>query len=262
MLTSCKDQRNSMGPKIALKVVKKIVVGIICGVSSIAISTLTNAILVAVILVRFVVMTLLRSLASTVSFVGETSINTLSFIRETIFSILTFIVQTTTSSVLFVLSQLVSVWRLVVTILTATLGETCYLATNGIGRFFDFFSDYFLSLGAFRSGVPGLAKVLKAQADDVKTGVNLGSIIKQAIQSFVDTLVYILKGDENKFSDGIVPNLFTEVFKMLPLSFDLGKLILQGTFDISKETLGVAFSSLTELASLRGIMAGCRGKAS
>ncbi|CAN0579815.1 unnamed protein product, partial [Ectocarpus sp. 12 AP-2014] len=91
-------------------------------------------------------MTLLRSLASTVSFVGETSINTLSFIRETIFSILTFIVQTTTSSVLFVLSQLVSVWRLVVTILTATLGETCYLATNGIGRFFDFFSDYFLSL--------------------------------------------------------------------------------------------------------------------
>ncbi|CBN80335.1 EsV-1-27 [Ectocarpus siliculosus] len=121
-------------------------------------------------------MTLLRSLASTVSFVGETTINTLSFIRETVFSILTFVVQTVTSTVLFILSQLVSVWRLVVVIITATLGETCYLATNGIDRVFDFFSDYMLSLQAFRSGLPGLAKVLKAQVDDVKTGVNVTNI--------------------------------------------------------------------------------------
>ena len=251
-----------MAAQLVVKMIMKIIVGIICGVSSLVISTLANGILMAVILARFVVMTLLRSLASTVSFVGETTINALSFIRETIFSILTFVVQTVTSTVLFSLSQLVSVWRLLVTILTATLGETCYLATNGIGRVFDFFSDYMLSLQAFQSGLPGLAKVLKAQVDDVKTGVNLGSIISQAIQSFVDTLFYILKGDENKFSDGIVPNLFTEVFKVLPLSFDLGKLILQGTIDVSKETLGVAFSSLKELASLKGIAAGCLGKAS
>lgn len=251
-----------MGAQIALKVVKKIVVGILSGVSSIAVSTVTNTVLAAVVLVRFVVMILLRSLGSTVTFVGETAINTISFVRDTVFSILTFVVQTVTSTVLFILNQFVSVWRLVVTILTATLGETCYLAQKSVGRIFDFVSDYMLSLQAFSAGLPGLAKVLKAQATDVKTGVNLKYIIGQAIRSFVDTLVYLIMGDEKKFSDGIVPNLFTEVFKTLPLSFDLGKLILTGTVDIAKETLGIAFSSLKELTSLSGIMAGCRGTAS
>lgn len=251
-----------MAATIVLKMVKKVVVGILSGTASIAVSTLTNGILMAVILIRFVVMTLLRSLSSSVSFIGETAINTISFIRDTVFSILTFVVQTLTSCILFILNQFVSVWRLVVTIITATMGETCYLGHKTVGRFFDFIGDYMLSLQAFSSGLPGLAKVLKAQAVDVKTGVNAKSIIGQAIKSFVDTLVYIIVGDEKKLSDGLVPNLFTEVFKSLPLSFDLAKLILKGTVDISKETLGVAFSSLKELISLSGIMDGCRGKAS
>ena len=251
-----------MGAQIAIIIVKKIVLGILSGVTSIVVSTLTNAILAAVILIRFVVMTLLRSLSSTVSFVGETALNTLSFVRDTVFSILTFVVQTVTSIVLFILNQFVSVWRLVVTIITAILGETCYLAHKSVGRFFDFISDYMLSLQAFSSGLPGMAKVFKAQAADVKTGVNLKSIIKQAIASFADTLVYLIIGDEKKLSDGIVPNLFSEVFKTLPLSFDLAKLVLKSTVDVSKETLGVAFSSLKELTSLTGIMAGCRGTSS
>ncbi|CAM9272537.1 unnamed protein product [Ectocarpus sp. 12 AP-2014] len=246
----------------AVKVAKKIVVGIICGVASLIFSTITNAILAAVLLIRFVVMTLLRSLASSVSFVGETTINTLAFVRDTVFSILTFVVQTVTSIVLFVLNQFVSVWRLVVTIVTVLLGETCYLAHKGIGRVFDAVSDYMLSLQSFSAGLPGLSKVLKAQAVDVSTGVNLKGIIKQAMTSFVDTLVYLVVGDEKKLSDGLVPNLFAEVFKTLPLTFDLTKLILKGTLDVSKETLGVAFSSLKELTSLTGIMAGCRGTAS
>lgn len=251
-----------MAATIVLKMVKKVVVGILAGTASLAVSTVTNGILMAVILVRFVVMTLLRLLSSSVSFIGETTVNTISFIRDTVFSILTFVVQTLTSCVLFILNQFVSVWRLVVTIITAGLGETCYLAHKTVGRFFDAISDYMLSLQAFGSGLPGMAKVFKAQAVDVKTGVNLKSIIGQAISAFADTLVYIVVGDEKKLSDGLVPNLFTEVFKSLPLSFDLAKLILKGTVDVSKETLGVAFSSLKELTSLTGIMAGCRGKAS
>ncbi len=251
-----------MAATVVLKAVKKVVVGLLAGVSSLAISTLTNGILMAVILVRFVVMTLLRSLSSTVTFVGETTINAVSFIRDTVFSILTFVVQTVTSSVLFVLSQFVAVWRLVVTIVTAALGETCYLARTTVGRLFDAISDYMLSLQAFGSGLPGLSKVMKAQATDATTTVNLKSIIGQAIKAFVDTLVYIVVGDEKKLSDGLVPNLFLETFKTIPLSFDLAKLILKGTFDISKETLGLALSSLKELTSLSGIMAGCRGKGS
>lgn len=251
-----------MAATVVLKAVKKVVVGLLAGVSSIAISTLTNGILMAVILVRFVVMTLLRSLSSTVTFVGETTINAVSFIRDTVFSILTFVVQTVTSSVLFILSQFVAVWRLVVTIVTAALGETCYLGRKTVGRFFDAISDFMLSLKAFGSGVPGMAKVFKAQAADVKTGVNVKAIIGQAISSFKETLMYIVVGDEKKLSDGLVPNLFLETFKTIPLSFDLAKLILKGTFDISKETLGLALSSLKELTSLSGILAGCRGKAS
>ncbi|CAM9577669.1 unnamed protein product [Ectocarpus sp. 6 AP-2014] len=251
-----------MAATIVLKMVKKVVVGILAGTTSMAVSTLTNGILMGVILVRFVVMTLLRSLSSSVSFIGETAVNTISFVRDTVFSILTFVVQTLTSCVLFILNQFVSAWRLVVTILTAGLGETCYLAHTTVGRFFDAISDYMLSLQAFSGGLPGMAKVFKAQAVDVSTGVDLKTIIGQAISSFADTLVYIVVGDEKKFSDGLVPNLFTEVFKSLPLSFDLAKLILKGTVDVSKETLGVAFSSLKELTSLTGIMAGCRGKVS
>lgn len=251
-----------MAPTIVLKMAKKVIFGILAGTASLAISTVTNGVLMAVILVRFVVMTLLRSMTSSVIFVSETAINTVSFVRDTVFSILTFVVQTFTSCVLFLLNQLVSVWRLVMTILNAALGETCYLAHKSIGRFFDAISDYMLSLQAFSSGFPGMAKVLKAQSVDVTKGINLKSIIGQAIKSFVESLAYIIVGDEKKLSDGLVPNLFTEVFKTLPLSFDLAKLILKGSVDISKDTLGIAFSSLKELLSLKGILDGCRGKIS
>ncbi|CAN0207764.1 unnamed protein product [Scytosiphon promiscuus] len=254
-----------MGPKLAVKVAKKVVVGIVCGVSSIVVSTVTNAVLAAVVLVRFVVMILLRSLSSTVTFVGETAINTIYFFCERYRLLYPHVCRSDCDEHRAVYSQpiiVVSVWRLVATILTATLGETCYLAHTSVGRIFDFISDYMLSLQAFSAGLPGLAKVFKAQATDVQTGVNLKSIISQAMSSFIDTVVYLIIGDEKKFSDGLVPNLFTEVFKTLPLSFDLGKVILTGTVDIAKETLSTAFSSLKELTSLSGIMAGCRGTAS
>ncbi len=245
---------------VALKIAQKILVGIVSGVASLAISTLTNGLLLAVILIRGVVMSLLRPLGSTVRFVGETTVNTLSFVRDTVFSILTFVVQTVTSVVLFVLNQFVSIWRLVVTIVTALLGETCYFATKTVGRVFDAISDILLSLQAFGSGLPGLGKVLKAQGTDVTQTVDIKSMISQAISSFADTLAYIVMGDEKKLSDGLIPNVFTEFLKSLPLSFDLAKLILKETVNISKETLTVAFSSLKELLSLKGVLAGCRGK--
>lgn len=66
-----------------------------------------------------------------------------------------------------------------------------------------------LSLQAFSSSLLGLAKVLKAPASCIKF------VIKQEITMFADALVYVVLGHENKFSDDILPNLFTEVFKAL-----------------------------------------------
>lgn len=247
---------------MVLQIIPKVLIGTLSVIASLAVSTVTNGILMAVILVRFVVMTLLRSLSSTVTFVGESTLNAISFIRDTVFSVLTFIVQTVTSLVLFTLNQFLAVWRLVVTLVTVALGETCYLGHKTIDRVFDAFGDIVSSLAAFSSGPTGLIKVLKAQAVDIKSGVGVKAIIKQALLSFKNTLVYILMGDEKTISDGLVPNVFVEVFRALPLSFDLAKLILTSTFDISKETLSTAFSSLVELTSLAGILEGCRGTAS
>ena len=246
--------------KQVLKVLKKVIIGILSGVTSIAISTVTNALLLAVLLARFVIMTLLRPLSSAVTFVGETTVNIIAFVRDTVFSILTFVVQTLTSMVLFVLNQFVAVWRLVVTVVSSLLGETCYLLTSAPGRIFDAISDYMLSLQAFSSGGKGLKAVLKAQSTDVSQNVNIMGIISQAVSSFAQTLAYVVVGDEKKLSDGVVPNVVTEVIKALPMTFDLAKLILQETLNISKETLTIAFSSLGELLSMRGVLAGCHGK--
>lgn len=249
-----------MAPTVAIKMAKKVVVGILSGIASIAISTVTNAILMAVLVARFVIMTLLRPLSSAVAFVGETTVNAITFVRDTVFSILTFVVQTVTSIVLFVLNQIVAVWRLVITVMHSLLGETCYLVTSTVGRFFDAISDFMLSLQAFSTGGKGLTKVLKAQATDATQNVDLKGIISQAVSSFAKTLAYVVVGDEKKLSDGLVPNVLTEVLKAVPMSFDLAKLILVETVNISKETLTAAFSSLGELLSMKGVLSGCQGK--
>ena len=58
-----------------LKIFPKILVRLLAGTASLAISSVTNAILMAVVLIRFVLMTVLRSLSSTIEFVGETTLN-------------------------------------------------------------------------------------------------------------------------------------------------------------------------------------------
>ncbi len=252
-----------MGVGSVLKIIPKILVGLLAGTASLAISSATNAVLMAVVLVRFVLMTLLRSLSSAVEFVGETTINLISFTRDTVFSVLTFVVQTVTSIVLFVLNQFVSVWRLVVTLVTVGLGETCYLTKTTIKRIVDSVKDVVLSLQAFARGVPGMVQVLKAQSVDVRDNVDVGTIVRQAVSSFKGTLLYVLKGDEGLgFADGLIPNVFLETFKVLPLTFDLAKVVLTGTWSISKETLVTAFSALKELTSLEGVRMGCSGKIS
>lgn len=249
-----------MGAAAVLKIFPKIALGLISGTVSLAVSSFINSILMAIVLIRFIIMTVLKSLSAVIEFVGETTLNIISFTRDTVFSVLTFVVQTITSSILFILNQFVSIWQLIISLVTVGLGETCYLAKTSVKRVIDALKDIMLSLQAFAKGIPGLVKVLKAQGQDVKKGVDVKTIIKQSVASFKKSIMYILKGDENKITDGIIPNVFIEVFKALPLSFDLGKLILVGTFDISKETLLVALSSLKELTSLKGIAAGCSGK--
>lgn len=251
-----------MGVGSVLKVVPQVAVRVLAGTASLAISSLTNSILMAVVLVRFVLMTVLRTLSTVVEFVGETTINLISFVRDTVFSVLTFVVQTITSTILFVLNQFVSVWRLVVTLVTISLGEACFLAKTTVKRIADALKDVMLSLKAFSEGVPGMVTVLKAQSVDMEKNVDVKTIIKEAVSSFKGSIMYILKGDENQITDGLIPNVFIEVFKSLPLTFDLAKLILMGTWDISKETLSVSFSSLKELTSLKGIQLGCTGKIS
>lgn len=241
------------------KALVQLILKLLSGVSALAISTVTNTLLLGVVLVRFVVMSALRPLSSAVEFAGETTLNILAFTRDTVFSVLTFIVQTVTSSILFILNQIVAIWRLVMTIITSVLGETCFLTKTVIKRIQDFAKDISLSLKAFVQGPKGLKAVVKAQIKDVKTGVDVKTVIKQSVSAFKDTLVYIIMGDEGKPMDGIIPAVFTELFQILPLSFDLGKLILQGTYEVSKETISTSITVLKELISLKGIKIGCSG---
>lgn len=246
-----------------VKILKFIVLNLTSGVASIAITTITNTLLLAVLLVRFIILAVLKSLGHIVEFTGETFLNSVSFVRDTVFAVLTFIVQTVVGTILFVLNQFVMMWSLVVRVVSVVLGETCFVAKTGVKRFVDAMKDFVLVLKAFSSGIKGLKTVVKAQQKDLKTGmsgVGLKSTIKQSMKSFKDVLMYILKGDEGKIMDGIVPNVFMETFKVLPLSFDLGTLVLSGTFDVSKEVLSSAFSILKELLTLKDIKLGCSGK--
>ena len=243
-----------------LKPIAKVIEGVAAGTIALAVSSVTNAILLAVVLARFVIMSILRTTSSVVEFVGETVINGMSFVVETVFSVLTFVVQTVINSILFLLNQLVSVWRVVVTIITTLLGESCFLTKTLFKRMVDAFKDLILSLKAFAKGFKGLAPVLKAQATDFKSGVGVKAVIKQSVSAFKQSAMYIIMGDEGKLTDGLIPNVFTELFKVLPLSFDLGKIILTGTFDVAKEALSSSVSILLELISLKGITVGCSGK--
>lgn len=245
-----------------LKPIAKVLQGVAAGTIALAVSTVTNAILLAVVLARFIIMTILRTTSSVVEFVGETVINGMSFVIETVFSVLTFVVQTVINSILFLLNQLVSVWRVVVTIITTLLGESCFLTKTLFKRMLDAFKDLVLSLKAFAKGFKGLAPVMKAQATDLKSGVGVRAMIKQSVAAFKQSVMYIVLGDEGTLTDGLVPNVFSELFRVLPLSFDLGKVILMGTFDVTKEALSSTASILAELVSLKGITLGCSGNVS
>lgn len=111
-------------------------------------------------------------------------------------------------------------------------------------------------------------QVVKAQSTDLNSGasgVGVKTTIKQSIDAFKECLMYVLMGDEGSIFDGIVPDVFTETFQVLPLSFDLGKLIFSGTFDIVKKILRVESFSLSiikELATLKDIRLGCQEKIS
>lgn len=245
-----------------LKPIAKVLQGVAAGTIALAISTVTNTILLAVVLARFVIMSILRTTSSVVEFAGETLINGMAFVIDTVFSGLTFVVQTVINSLLFLLNQLVSVWRVVVTVVTTLLGESCFLGKTLFKRTLDLMKDLSLSLKAFATGFKGLAPVMKAQAVDFKSDVGVKAIIKQSVSAFKQSVMYILMGDEGKITDGLVPNVFFEMFKILPLSFDLGKVIFVGTFDVAKEALSSSVSILAELVSLKGIVVGCSGKIS
>lgn len=103
---------------------------------------------------------------------------------------------------------------------------------------------------------------MKAQAMNFKSDVVIKAMIKQSVSAFKQSVAYIVIGDEGKLTDGLVPNVFLEFFKVLPLSFDLGKVILTGTVDVAKEALLLSVSIFAELVSLKGITLGCSGKMS
>ncbi|CAM9790714.1 unnamed protein product [Ectocarpus sp. 13 AM-2016] len=245
-----------------LKPIAKILEGVVAGTIALTLSTVSNAILLAVVLARFVIMSILRTTSTFVEFAGETVINSTSFIVETVFSILTFVVQTVTNSLLFLLNQLVSIWRVVVTIITTLLGESCFLTKTVFRRMVDAFKDLILSIKAFGEGFKGLAPVMKAQTTDFQSGVGVKAVIKQSVASFKQSATYIVLGDEGSLTDGLLPNVFFELFKVLPLSFDLGKVILVGTLGVAKEAMSSSASILRELVSLKGISLGCSGKTS
>ncbi|CAM9211936.1 unnamed protein product [Pylaiella littoralis] len=248
--------------KPIMKAVVRIVQCIVAGTLALAISTVTNAIMLAVILARFTIMSILRTTSSVVEFAGETLLNTMAFVRDTVFAILTFMVQTVTNTLLFVLNQLVSVWRVVVVIVTTVVGESCFLTKTLFRRVLDAFKDLILCLEAFSKGFKGLPAVLKAQQTDLKSGVGVKSMIKQSVSAFKQSVMYIVMGDEGNLSDGLVPNVAVEMFKVLPLSYDLGKVILTGTIGVAKEALVSSGSILRELASLKNIKLGCSGNVS
>lgn len=251
-----------MGIGAVVKPVAKLAQGIVAGTIALAISSVTNTIILAVVLARFVVMSILRTASTAIEFAGETVLNTMAFVRDTVFSILTFVVQTITNFLLFLLNQLVSVWRVVVAIVMTLIGESCFLTKTPFRRMVDAFKDLILSLKAFSKGFKGLSPVMKAQAKDLKSGVGVKAMIKQSVSAFLKSVMYIVVGDEGKLSDGLVPNVASELFKVLPLSFDLGKIVLFGTIDVAKEALASSASILKEPISLKSIRVGCSGNVS
>lgn len=257
--------RNNMGAaavgKGFAKLFKFIFMNLIPGIFAMALSMVTNAILMAVVLARFVIMSILKTTSNAVEFVGETFLNSISFIRDTVFSVLTFIVQTIINSITFIINQFVLVWSLLVRVVAVVLGETCFMTKSLFKRALDLLKDLSLVSKAFLKGIKAMAPVVKAQTTDVKLAfTNIKDVIKAMVGSIKDSLKYIAMGDEGKIMDGIIPNVFTEVFQVLPLSLDLSKLILIGTFDISKQTLVAIMGSLKELINLKDIKLGCQGK--
>lgn len=106
-----------------------IILNLFAGVSSIAVTTITNKLLAAVLLITFIIMSVLRSTSAIVEFAGETLLNSLAFVRDTVFTILTFMIQTIFVNVdLFVVNQFDMLWSLVVRVISVMLGETCFLA--------------------------------------------------------------------------------------------------------------------------------------
>lgn len=245
--------------KGVLNILKCVVLNLTSGVASLVITTLTNNLFVAVLLVRFLILTVLKTLGHAVQFAGETTLNLLSFVRDTVFAILTFTVQTLVGTLPFVLNQFVMVWSLVVRVVSVVLGETCFAAKTGVARFVDALRDFALVLKAFTKGVSGLKDAVKVQRKDITAGLPGGGV-KGVIKQSLTCSCYVLKGDDGKITDGIMPNVFVETFKVVPLSFDLGKLILAGTYDVSKEAFSSALSILKELLILKEISLGCREK--
>lgn len=238
----------------------KVVERVVAGTVALAVSSVSNALLMAVVLTRFILMTILRSTSTAVEFAGETFLNVISFVRDTVFAVLTFVVQTATNTAIFLLNQLVSVWRTVVMVVSVLLGETCFLTKTMFKRTVDIGKDLALSLQAYATGFKGMLKVVKAQKADFETGVDVKSIVKQSVSAFKASLSYVILGDEGNLMDGLVPNVLQEAFAVLPLSVDLAKTLFFGIFEVSKETLGTSLQLVKELVSLKGIKMGCMGK--
>ena len=247
--------------KGVVKFLKFIFMNLLPGILALVLSTVTNSLIMGVVLVRFVTMSVLKTTSTAVEFAGETLVNSIAFVRDTVFSILTFVVQTVVNSITYILNQFLMVWTLLIRVVSVVLGETCFLTKSLFGSVVDLVKDIGLIGKAFTKGIKAMNPVMKDQVDDLKGGfTTIKDVVKASVGSLKETLVYIVKGDENKFSDGLVPNVFTELFSVLPLSFDLSKLILSGTVDISKSALGAISGSFKELTSLEGISLGCSGK--
>lgn len=240
-----------------LKFLVKLVQKIIAGLAATVVVAIADTLVIAIILVRFIIMTALKSTLTVIEFAGETTLNVVAFVRDTAFSVMTFIVQTVTSVVLFALNQIVSVWRVFVSLISIGLGGTCFLAKNLSKRIIDLGKDMALILKAFAKGFKGLTPAVKAQVGDLKGSNGFKPIVKQSIGQVKDILMYIVKGDGG-FLDGIVPSFLTELFQVLPMSFDLAKVILQGTVQVSKETISASLSILKELVTMKDIMTICK----
>lgn len=75
-----------------LKPIAKVLQGVAAGTIALVVSSVSNAILLAVVLARFVIMSILRTTSSVAKFAGETIISGMAFVTETMFSVLTFLV--------------------------------------------------------------------------------------------------------------------------------------------------------------------------